>query len=255
MKVFAINLVEQFEKKEHIINETARVNLDASIVDAINGKNLSEKELETLVYDYANCGLTKSEIGCALSHQYIYKYMIENDIPIALILEDDAVFVVDSEVITSCFNEIVRLDGQQHSPRIYLLSRANSIAKRQKLRGTFLDIYRTYSSYPAHSYVINLAAAKNLHSTLFPIRFEADLWGVFDRLGLVKVYSVIPNLTITNDESWEKSSIQAERSLLTKLDRNKRDIIIKSYKKANIKRFLWRIFIKPFLNIEKKNNR
>ncbi len=39
--------------------------------------------------------LTKGELGCALAHVYAYKYIVENKIPRALIMEDDIEFAED----------------------------------------------------------------------------------------------------------------------------------------------------------------
>ena len=36
--------------------------------------------------------MTKGEIGCALSHLKIYQKTVDEDIPYALILEDDTLF-------------------------------------------------------------------------------------------------------------------------------------------------------------------
>lgn len=70
--------------------------IEYEFISEIYGKNLSDKELEKSVYDYKNCFITLGKIGCALSHLKIYQKMLDENIPYALILEDDAIFTQDT---------------------------------------------------------------------------------------------------------------------------------------------------------------
>ena len=216
MKVFAINLASQTEKKAHILNECARHGIDVEIFDAINGKELSEKELQEQVYDYPACHLTRGEIGCALSHISIYQRMVEERHPLALILEDDAIL---GENITSVLQAIKTIENDDNvQPRAYLLSPSlthlDSFKKQLNQQHTLNRVVNAHFTY---AYVLNLAAAKALASFLMPVRYEADRWAVFQQMGLVEIHCIVPAPASTNDEDKAASDIENERAGIMKI--------------------------------------
>lgn len=97
LPIFIINLKKDTEKKEHMQKLCKKYSLECQFIDAVYGKDLSEKEKDE-VYDKNRAlkergrELTPGEIGCALSHMNVYKKMKEENIEKALILEDDITF-------------------------------------------------------------------------------------------------------------------------------------------------------------------
>ena len=76
MKVFIINLKESTDRRQYMIEEMKKTNLQYEFFDAVNGKDI--KNIED-VYDH-NYAVTKvgsplnlGEIGCCMSHLLIYK--------------------------------------------------------------------------------------------------------------------------------------------------------------------------------------
>ena len=99
-KIYIVNLKKDNARRKNIINEIEKQNIkNYEIIDAVNGNELSNKELDSASYKNKNLinpwntKMSPSQVGCALSHIKIYKKFIQTDYNLALILEDDAVFV------------------------------------------------------------------------------------------------------------------------------------------------------------------
>ena len=98
-KVYIINLKKDKNRKKNILNELKKQNLkNYKFISAVNGNELKKKEINSLIskeknfINPINTNMSKSEIGCSLSHIKIYKEIVKSDIDYALILEDDAFF-------------------------------------------------------------------------------------------------------------------------------------------------------------------
>lgn len=86
--IFVISLERAPERRHAITSHLKSLGLEYEVVNAVDGKKLSEKQIsevvrEGLSYD---CGV----VGCYLSHIMVYKIIVERNISTALILEDDA---------------------------------------------------------------------------------------------------------------------------------------------------------------------
>ncbi|WP_409309909.1 glycosyltransferase family 25 protein [Pectobacterium sp. B1J-3] len=249
MKTFAINLEREKEKRDKIIYECNRLNIKVNVIKAIDGSKLNELELKKSCPSYPDNFMTKGVIGCALSHLKIYEEIIKNDIKIALILEDDVVFKIQE--VNGILDVIEELDClNSEKPNIYLLSRVHSIIKNNKIKIGDNCLYKVHEAARAHSYIINNAAARSLHKHLQPIYIEADLWGYFSKLGLANIYSLQPPITSLIENSENLSSLNQERHIIQEKRSKYIHDLLKKNNSYRIKRFFWRVFKKPFLNIE-----
>ncbi|EKT57307.1 glycosyltransferase family 25 protein [Providencia sneebia] len=203
MNTFIINLSERNDRKKFMLDQLNNLKLDYQFIEAIDGRKLSGDEINKVALNFKDSYLTKGEIGCALSHLKVYKKIIDEKIDIALILEDDAILPSNIETI---INEIKAIDNNQ-KPNIYLLSNAKKFIKNEKLSN---NIYRIKDASAAHAYIINAKAAKNLISKLYPIRYEADMWSIFNFFGFAKIYCIHPN-PIKAAGHAEFSSLENER--------------------------------------------
>lgn len=92
---FVINLEKQEKRREIISKQLNALHIPFEIFPAVNGRLLTQEQISQL-YDREKAlkkgyyDLTLPEIGCALSHINIYKKIVSENIPYALILEDDA---------------------------------------------------------------------------------------------------------------------------------------------------------------------
>ena len=73
------------------------------ITDAVDGKALSKAELDTLMNCAADVSLSPGDVGCYMSHINICQQIVDRNIPLALIMEDDA-------SLNPCFAPLLR-DG------------------------------------------------------------------------------------------------------------------------------------------------
>jgi len=90
MKMFIINLLSQCERRREILYQCYQLKLDVEIFDAIEGASLNNVFFAQQVVNVPDCKLTAGGVGCALSHRACYQRMIDEDLPFALILEDNA---------------------------------------------------------------------------------------------------------------------------------------------------------------------
>lgn len=174
------------------------LNVNYDVIEAIYGKDLGETYLETInsqnwVIERYKRSLTYGEIGCALSHLKIYKKMLEEDIPWAIIFEDD--ISVKHDFYDALMQKIDAFD----SNNIYILgaqeglacndyvifSKNDSIILNEKIifRKTIDSeryIYRTAA------YLISKKVAENILNFTENRFCLADDWSCFEKSNLFK---------------------------------------------------------------------
>ncbi|OCA56802.1 glycosyltransferase family 25 protein [Photorhabdus namnaonensis] len=128
MKVFIINLKRNIERKETMRQQSNKIGLQVEFIEAIYGESMNNEELTKIVYDYPNCKLTKGEIGCSLSHLFIYEKMLRENISHTLILEDDAIL---PNKIHNVISEIESIDDIK-KPNVYLLNKVETYINNKK---------------------------------------------------------------------------------------------------------------------------
>ena len=186
MKTYIVNLPRCRDRRESILKECARFDLEAEIFPGVDGRELSETELRGLVFDPERNQLSRSEIGCALSHRGIYRDMMEKNIPIALVLEDDSVFNQDPKPL---LDELERQPTR--APEVFLLTRKKTDSYidhgRPRLVGD-IKFYRGWAGSGAYGYVITRKAAANLHGFQTPVKAMADWWKLFQFNEMIRLY-------------------------------------------------------------------
>ena len=186
MRIFIVNLERSLDRKNILEKRCCELGLKVEFIKAIDGKNLSACDIKKMTRSI-NYAFMPGEIGCALSHQNIYKKMIEENIPEALILEDDV-------TLPDNLPELINLlPPSPKEPNVLLLSRVNKYFKSPiKNLGSNFKIHRVQNATTTHSYIINLSAARNLLDALYPVWMTADKWSLFEDYSLLKVEAVIP---------------------------------------------------------------
>lgn len=99
-RIFMINLLRRPERRIKMERSYKELGLDVKHVAAIDGKNLTQEYLEKIgvkfMPGYAdpfhNRPMTKGEIGCFLSHFWVWENQVVNKLNEVLILEDDIRF-------------------------------------------------------------------------------------------------------------------------------------------------------------------
>jgi len=209
MKVFVINLEKDSSRRASIIHQCECVHLQVEIVAGVDGRTLSAQALQR-DYDRKKArriqcrDLVPAEIGCALSHIYVYRKMIECNIPVALILEDD---VVLPENLTKVLNALEHLPCMK-SPSVILLSPGQGYESRAKPLTDEHSLVPYRTGFYTHAYVITMEGARVLLKELYPVADVADCWARLRRLHIVSLFIVIPCLVIQDQIGFGSSTTE-----------------------------------------------
>ena len=100
MPVYVISLARAADRRAGIIDRLTVAGMKYEIVDAVDGETL---DLNSFGDRLVNRSMTKGAIGCFLSHYNLWQRMIAEQIPTAIVLEDDALWDEDFfEVAENC---------------------------------------------------------------------------------------------------------------------------------------------------------
>ncbi|MDR2982465.1 MAG: glycosyltransferase family 25 protein [Puniceicoccales bacterium] len=243
MRIFVVNLPHRTDKRAEILAQGEKYQLPLEIFEAVNGNTFSDDAFKTFVFDYPACCMTKGVIGCSLSHLKIYKKMCDENIDLALVLEDDALLLDGLPLVLA---ELEKIDKNETSKIYFLSSQYYKSASGQEIAGGY-SIREYIDGGSSHGYVVNRKAAASLHENLWPIKWEAGKWYYFQEMGLVSFSCIVPHV-VAVDDSQLKSDLYAERAPTNK----KRRIYLNSLKhvvprRRRLAKILWKTFRRPFL--------
>lgn len=210
--IFIISLKKDIERRDIITRSLSEQNLSWIMVDAVEGNELSQDYLSSLNFKY-NKPSHPNEVACSLSHQSIYKKIIDSSVEWAIILEDDA--IIDSplsDFISQLENGKTSLLKKDH---IYLLGGQEGLNSRKRLSLSFFNktkisnvIFRKITYKPSKifrtcCYLIHRDECQKLIKLFDDAYYVADSWNLFYKLRKVKGYFLAevikhPILTINN---------------------------------------------------------
>lgn len=204
MNIFIVNLKNSVERRQKMEEQLHALGLSAEFIEAVDGRFMSDDERKRVTAD-VNYAFLPGEIGCALSHQKIYKRIVDEGIAQALILEDDV-------LIENILPELLMgIKLSNSTPEIILLSRVNKFRKKAvRSLTTIYKIHKTEQATTAHAYIINNKAASSFLNNLYPVWMTADKWSLFEDLSMAKIYSVIPYPVLLSEEA-ETSTINQSK--------------------------------------------
>jgi len=143
--------------------------------------------------------LSKGEFGCVLAHQSIYEHIVENNIGVALILEDDAILTDELPAVVGALThypetwDLVRFLGRDKN---YRASR-----KIAPLPGTHSHLARPHGMPGgAYGYLISNPAARRLLSMMDKNWLAIDTLHGVSWLTRLNTVSVMPSPVLPNDD-------------------------------------------------------
>ena len=162
--IFVINMPHSIERKNKIKSQLSELNLTATYIEAVVGKELSRTAIDSL-YDAKknhflyHRKLTLGEIGCYASHRKAWEQFLKGNHEWALVLEDD--ILINKNIIKS----IQATDYINHADIIKLSdNRNNAPAQKTNLPNGMQCI--SYKKVPncATGYLISRSGARKLLS-------------------------------------------------------------------------------------------
>ena len=221
--IFVVNLKKDTEKREHMQVLCKKYSLKCQFIDAVYGKDLSEKEISE-VYDKERAlkklgrELALGEIGCSLSHMSIYKKMIKENIKKALILEDDVTFdksLLDALNSINDFPkdwELILFNYYRDFPvrKLY----CTSFWERSHIGKNFQSVRFTEMMHSTAGYIINYDGALRLINIL-----EKGLYKPIDHYtgdeNDINLYGIFPKVVDIDSHFVLHSNIEVERKDLS----------------------------------------
>lgn len=216
MQVYVISLKDSIDRQKSITTQCERLGIKPIFIDAVNGKNLSNSEIS----QYCNQEKAKKlygrelllgEIGCALSHKRIYQKIVDENIPYAVILEDDATLekdfsIVVKKIMTVSLSWELILLGHYKS-NLKSLKSPISLWRKHRLNSKFILGRLVDFGFGTHGYMITLEGAKKLLSELKSIYKPVDHYTPDSNI--LNVYALFP--TVINVQNSFETLIDENR--------------------------------------------
>lgn len=243
MKLFIINLPDSKNRRENMRTVLKNTQLDWDFFEAFDGRNITDKQKNT-VYDASkaknNVGreMSGGEIGCAISHRNVYKYMIDNNIPEAVILEDDVVLsdsfketvIAISELCLK--NTIVKLEDRCENLR-------TSVWNIIRLpNGSVLGKLVDRKAFGAYGYYLDKTAAASLLSLSDKVINVSDHWYFYKRY--INVFNLNPSIVSIDpqyhSDIWAHETTSAVRNTRKKYPKGI-NFLVRNFKKIDFSFF------------------
>lgn len=181
MKTFAISLARAKDRRTYITQHLQKMGLDWSIIEGVDGRQLSETQLEELCnmqqVNHLRWWLTNGAIGCALSHRAAWQRIVDEQLDMAFIVEDDVILPPDI-IQTLDFvrhnikeDEIVLLYCTLREPTLF----SNQGQIKQGDYNLFYPM-QLEQIFGAVAYIVPLKAAQKMVQYNSPIHITSDCW-------------------------------------------------------------------------------
>jgi len=222
MKTFVINLDKNPDRLASMKRQLDAFGIEFERFPAIYGKNLTKAELRRCYNRFRSIlvngkPMQLGEIGCALSHALVYKRMIEENIPVALIFEDDVQFLPRFPEVLKYASEQIDLTKKQ-----VILFNAHGVSNPPTEGNP--KVVPIVGGLCAEAYLITLPAAREIARVNYPIVIINDKWLRFQEHFGVEMYRALP-MTEKQDKTVFSTS----------------DVLQKHEQILGVKRVFWKL--------------
>jgi glycosyl transferase, family 25 len=221
VQIYVVNLKRREDRRQQMITQFKRYNItNYQFIDAVDGHALTDDVVNS-VYDARMAKrllreLTRNELGCAMSHRMIYEAVDREQVPYAIILEDDA-------IITPEFVRFVTSFSVDSLPQFDCLLLGYLYADRIPYRDVTAVLigdttFFRFDDAPSgkreicgtHGYMITAKSANKLLSLCTPIVLIADyVWNIVPSNVKLVLYGTSP--PIVHVDASSTSDIEPER--------------------------------------------
>ncbi|MBO7684922.1 MAG: glycosyltransferase family 25 protein, partial [Kiritimatiellae bacterium] len=136
---------------------------------------------------------TTGQIGCALSHHAVYRRMVDENLPAALVFEDDVLLSSDFSASLAAAETLLNAGRRQ----VFLFSDGT----QPPLPGDGHGFIRARDGDCSEAYLITLPAARELLRVNSPMVVTLDSWSRFAARGHIELYRATP-ATATQDHTF-----------------------------------------------------
>jgi GR25 family glycosyltransferase involved in LPS biosynthesis len=213
-KIYVINLIDDEIKRNYMITLMKKYNINFTLV-------VVEKISSDLYNSLRNADtfISKSELGCCLSHLWCLSQIIINDYENAIIFEDDIILHKNFEnefisIYNDCTMNNKKLDFMLLGAHDYNFSKTNFNNVKNKLYRPQTQAQTQKSLYGAHANYYSVTGAK----AIFKLRtteisfFDNEYMLMFDHF-YNSSYVCYPNLVVTNVSTSELNHNHALMSI------------------------------------------
>jgi glycosyl transferase family 25 len=179
------------ERQKFMVQQLKKLHIDFDLFQAIDGR--SAKFITRLEgvprIKYSNSWdrqpreLLNTEIACALSHQAVYKLIVKEKIPYALILEDDVVLTKKLALFLEYFPKFILVHTDIELINLFSDSPGKIILPKIFPHHFLFQFTRMPNRSSA--YIITNSGARKMIENFLPIRMPAD-----DLLGRFEITSI-----------------------------------------------------------------
>ena len=248
--IFVMNPDKYFERREALTKllektpfqfQFISINDDLELTpEAIKKNHDSKRTIDSFGRDFS-----RGELASTLNHLLSYKKFLDTENDLAIVMEDDADFIVD-DFIFVIEHLITIID--KNKPEVYLLTPVISYLNSNSK--DFSEDYKAVEviqSWDSSGYVINREAAKKMIDTNSKSWFIADDWVRYKRHAKVDIFSVVPTIIKQNLSLFDSNLMTSRnkaiknRSLKYVLSRARYKII------SDFKKYFWLIPFKGYI--------
>ena len=199
MTAFLINLDRHPDRLTAAQTRLSQAGVEAVRMPAVDGSTLSpaaRRAAVSLFHALLARGrlYTPGQIGCTLSHNAVYRRMIDENLPAALIFEDDVLLSPDFPASLAAAKTLLDAERRQ----VFLFSNGTQVP----LSGDGHAFTRAKQGDCSEAYLITLPAARELLRVNSPMVVMLDSWTRFAARGHIELYRATP-ATATQDHTFQ----------------------------------------------------
>lgn len=178
MKSIVISLKTATARREHILTEFGKQNIQFEFLDALT-PDLATPLAHTMKLDFKDGFLTSGELACFMSHVSLWKKMVDENIPYMAIFEDDVFLGEKADEVLNSSDwiqntwDIIKLEAFSqyvlHDKKGSNLKIGRTL---HRLRGRHVGAAGYILSYKAASYLIDLIQKNTVAEPLDHILFD-----------------------------------------------------------------------------------
>ncbi|KAM4722102.1 procollagen galactosyltransferase 2 [Rhinophrynus dorsalis] len=168
-EIFMINLKRRQDRRVRMLRSLYEQEIQVKIFDAVDGKALNASQLKAMKIDmvpgyhdpYSGRTLTRGEIGCFLSHYYVWKEVVERGLEKSLVIEDDARFeLLFKNKLIKLMNDIEETELEWDL--IYIGRKRMQVERPEKAVPNVMNLVEADYSYWTLGYAISRQGAQKL---------------------------------------------------------------------------------------------